>query len=275
MKKIICAVCAAAVGFSAFAYDVTANYQIKGNAKSVVRTDYSITSKFGEYYRTPSTKVVYSYDENGKLLESSEMTARDVLVNKVENKFNEEGLLVEQIGFDSESIITWKAVFNYKNGLMSDVSEYGSDGNLKTKVIYAYNGSNVSEENCYNAEGTLVGKLVYKYEGDRLTVEDEYFADGTLDTEKQYSYTEAGNKDSITTFSGNGEMMLKEVFRYNAENVLTEITTYGADNKVASRTIVKFDDKGNFTKMTTYTVSKKFGTTVNEMSAMTEVAYEY
>ena len=253
MKKIICAVCAAAVGFSAFAYDITANYQIKGNAKSVVRTDYSIASKFGEYYRTPSTKVVYSYDENGKLLESSEMTARDVLVNKVENKYNEEGLLVEQIGFDSESIITWKAVFNYKNGLKSDVSE----------------------ENCYNAEGTLVGKLVYKYEGDRLTVEDEYFADGTLDTEKQYSYTEAGNKDSITTFNGNGEMMLKEVFRYNTENVLTEITTYGADNKVASRTIVKFDDKGNFTKMTTYTVSKKFGTTVNEMSAMTEVAYEY
>ena len=194
--------------------------------------------------------------------------ARDVLVNKVENKYNEEGLLVEQIGFDSESIITWKAVFNYKNGLKSDVSEYGSDGNLKTKLIYAYNGSNVSEENCYNAEGTLVGKLVYKYEGDRLTVEDEYFADGTLDTEKQYSYTEAGNKDSITTFNGNGEMMLKEVFRYNTENVLTEITTYGADNKVASRTIVKFDDKGNFTKMTTYTVSKKFGTTVNEMSAV-------
>ena len=121
--------------------------------------------------------------------------------------------------------------------------------------------------------GRYSGYRVYKYFQEKL--EDEYFADGTLDTEKQYSYTEAGNKDSITTFNGNGEMMLKEVFRYNAENVLTEITTYGADNKVASRTIVKFDDKGNFTKMTTYTVSKKFGTTVNEMSAMTEVAYEY
>lgn len=275
MKKIICAVCATVLAFSAFAYDVTANYQIKGNAKSVVRTDYSIASKFGEYYRTPSTKFVYSYDENGKLLESSETTARDALVNKVENKYNEEGLLIEQIGFDSESIITWKAVFGYKNGLKNDVSEYGSDGNLKTKVIYGYNGTKVSEENCYNSEGTLVGKLVYKYEGDRLVAEDEYFADGTLDTEKQYSYTETGSKDSITTFNGNGEMIQKEIFRYNAENVLSEITTYGADNKVACRTILKFDAKGNVTKVTTYTVSKKFGTTVNEMSAMTEVAYEY
>ena len=40
-----------------------------------------------------------------------------------------------------------------------------------------------------------------------------------------------------------------------------------------TRTIVKFDNAGNLAKITTYTVSKKFGTVMNEMTGMTEFVY--
>ena len=65
----------------------------------------------------------------------------------------------------------------------------------------------------------------------------------------------------------------KDVFRYGTGNVLSEVTTYGADNRLDMRTIVKFDNAGNLAKITTYTVSKKFGTVMNEMTGMTEFVY--
>lgn len=275
MKKILCILCAATFSLSAFAFDVSAEYQVVGNPKSVTRTDYSIASKFGEYFRTPSSKFSYKYDAKGKLLESSEFTPRDVLVNRIQNSFDESGNIVEQIGYNSENVLAWKSVLSYKGGLRKDCSEYGADGKLRSKIIYSYEGKNLVDETCYNSDGALVGKIIYKYEGDKLSVTDEYFADGSLDTEKQYSYTENGKKDSITTFSGSGELLQKEIFRYGPDGFLSEITTYGSDNRPTNRTILRHDDKGNFTKVTSYAVARKFGTTVNDMTSMSEAIYEY
>ena len=112
MKKILCILCAATFSFSAFAFDVSAEYQVVGNPKSVTRTDYSIASKFGEYFRTPSSKFSYKYDAKGKLLESSEFTPRDVLVNRIQNSFDESGNIVEQIGYNSENVLAWKSVLS-------------------------------------------------------------------------------------------------------------------------------------------------------------------
>ena len=49
MKKIVGFLLVFLAGVAAFAYDVTADYQIKGKAKTVTRIDYEISSKFGEY----------------------------------------------------------------------------------------------------------------------------------------------------------------------------------------------------------------------------------
>ena len=104
-------------------------------------------------------------------------------------------------------------MITYKNGKKTDVSEYGADGSIRNKVIYNYDGNNLSDETVYNSDGALVGKLIYKYEGGKLAREYEYFADGSLDTEKQYTYTSSGKKDSIVTIKADGEIAKKEVFR--------------------------------------------------------------
>lgn len=276
MKKIISSLCVALVGSLLFAYDIASEAQIKDGAKSVTRTDFSIVSKFGEYFRTPSTKYTYILDENGKTVESAELTARDSVINKIVNVYDESGKLKEQICSDSDGVQIWKSTINYQNGKKADVSEFGKDGSLKSKTIYIYENSKLADETVYNSEGALMEKTIYKYdEKGRLAVQDIYFNDGSLAQESQISYTENGKKDTVSYYDLHGKLTSKCVFRYAANGTLTEVTTYGADSQTTTRQLVKYDSNGNISRITTYNVAKKFGTTVNEMTDMLEFSYNY
>lgn len=276
MKKIISSLCVALAGSLLFAYDIASEAQIKDGAKSVTRTDFSIVSKFGEYFRTPSTKYAYILDSAGRTVESAELTARDAVINKISNVYDANGNLKEQICTDSDGIQIWKSVVTYKDGKKSDVSEFGKDGSLKTKTIYLYENSKLADETVYNSEGALMEKTIYKYdEKGRLSTQDIYFNDGTLAQESQIFYTENGKKDSVSYYDQHGKLTSKCIFRYAANGTLSEVTTYGADNQTTTRQLVKYDSDGNISRITTYNVAKKFGTTVNEMSDMQEFSYNY
>ena len=56
---------------------------------------------------------------------------------------------------------------------------------------------------------------------------------------------------------------------------MNEITTYNVSKQVIKRTLLKYDAKGNVNKVSEYDVAEKFGTTVNELSAMSEYTFEY
>ena len=65
------------------------------------------------------------------------------------------------------------------------------------------------------------------------------------------------------------------VFRYATNGSLSEITTYDANKQVTKRTLIKYDAKGNANKVSEYSVAEKFGTTVSDLTAMSEYSYEY
>ena len=276
MKKIILAAFVSIMGLSLFAYDISAGVSLKGSPKMVTRTDFSIASKFGEYFRTPSSKYVYKYTSDGKLVESAEMTARDVLLNKVSNSYDGSGNLIEQICVDADGAQIWKNVIVYKDGLKVDSSEFSKSGSLKSKTVYEYKDKALVDETYYNADGALVWKIVYKYNDKKqLEVEDEYFQDGSLAEERHYSYMDNGNIQSITYMDSTGSITSKDVFRYDTNGLLSEVTTYGPDNRTCVRTFAKFDNKGNLSKITVYNISRKFGTTVNELTDQAEFTYIY
>ncbi|MFA6856653.1 MAG: hypothetical protein WCR31_05530 [Treponema sp.] len=277
MKKLFAAVAVAVMCVSLFAFDVADYLPLKGIVKSCTRTEYSITSKFGDYFRTPETKTVRVFNGAGQETESSEMTPRDVLVNKIQNTYDAAGKLVSQVGYNSDNALIWKSVITYgTDGNKSNVSEYGKDGTLKSKTIYIYNGNKLSDETYYSSDGAVASKTTYKYnEGGQLSVESHYYADGSLDEEYDYTYTETGRIDTITYMNGYGNVTARDYFRWSADGVLNEITTCGEDNRTTKRKIIKYDAAGNITKISTYNVGKKFGTTVTELAGMTEIVCQY
>lgn len=276
MKKILSFILAGAMATSLFAYDIASGASLKTKAKTVTRTDFTIVSKFGEYFRTPNTKIVYKYDDAGLLIESSELTARDVLINRIANTYDELGNLVGQTCYDADNVQIWNTTLAYKDNLKSECSEFSKGGFFKGKTIYTYTGGNLTDESYYNAEGVLVWKIISKYnDANKIEHEYEYFGDGTLDEERLITYNATGAKESITYFDSAANVKSKDVFRYAADGTISEITTYDSENKIVKRTLVKIDSFGNCSKVTGYAVSRKFGTTVNEMVDMVEFIYDY
>jgi len=275
MKKLMAAVLAAGMGFCVFGMDIFSYVPAGGGAKNYTQTDYTITSKFGNYFRTPSEKSVHILNSSGEETLVSTYTARDVLTGKIVKNYNASGKLYEQISYDAADEVLWRTSVTFNNGVKSDVSEFGKDGSLKAKTIFTYTDGKLVDETGYDGDGALVWKIVYKYNPDgTVASQSQYSADGALDEERTYTYMDDGRIDTVSYLDGYMNSSVQEVFRYT-DGKLTEITTYGSGNKISGRLLVKYDAAGNVTKLSDYSVAEKFGTTVNELVSMTDFVFEY
>lgn len=275
MKKLLIGALTVLLSTSLFAMDIFNYVPVTGNVKNYTQTDYAITTKFGNYYRTPSSKSIHTLNTSGKEVEVTELTPKDVVIEKIVTKYDLYGNLTEQAAYNSESVLMWKNVITYNGSKKVDSSEYGKDGVLKAKTIYTYEENNLVDETGYDGEGALAWKIIYKYtEDNKLDVMYEYNGDGSLSRKETYAYTESGKIESITiydNFSNETEML---VFRYASNGTITEVTTYGNDNQITKRTLIKYDASGNVGRVSDYAVAEKFGTTVNELIFISEYSYQ-
>ena len=275
MKKILTLVAVVAMSFSLFGLDVFNYVQINGNVKNYTQIDYDIGSKFGNLTRTPVLKTVTSLDNAGRAVEITELSARDAVLNKTSNKYDVYGNVTEQTAYDADSKLLWRNVFSYKNGQKADVSEYDKNGLLRSRTIYGYTDGKLSEETGYDGDGALLWKIIYKYTpAGKYSDVFEYSADGSLDLQETYSYADDGKLESLVTFDTYTQQKTRKVFRYASNGTLSEITTYDADKQVRNRVIIKYDAGGNVSKVSEYNIAQKFGTTVNELIAMSEFTYQ-
>ena len=276
MKKILAFVLTAGLSLSLFAADIFKYAPITGNVKAYTETDFSIATRFGTLYRTPSSKITHVFDSNGKETSSSELTPKDAVINTIATTYDTAGNLVEQLCTSADGETVWKNAYTYKSGLKMDASEYDRKGNLRARTIYTYDNNLLVDESSYDGEGALIWKTIYKYdETSRITSVNEYNPDGSLSEKLEYNYTESGAIDSISKYDAFAGKQTSLVFRYGANGSLNEITTYNSDKQVTKRTLIKYDAKGNVNKVSEYNVAEKFGTTVNELVAMSEYSFEY
>ncbi|MBR4179798.1 MAG: hypothetical protein IKR45_03760 [Treponema sp.] len=275
MKKIITLVAAAAMSFSLFGLDIFNYVQINGNVKNYTQIDYDIGSKFGNLTRTPVLKTITTLDNAGRAVEITELSARDAVISKIANKYDVYGNLTEQNAYDADSKLLWRNVNTYNNGQKADVSEYDKGGILKARTIFQYTDGKLADETGYDGDGALLWKIVYKYNpAGKLADVYEYAADGSLDIQETYTYSDDGRIDSLLTYDTYSEQTERKVFRYASNGTLSEITTYDATKQVTNRIIIKYDAGGNVSKVSEYNIAQKFGTTVNELIAMSEYTYQ-
>ena len=274
MKKILLAFSLAAAAFSLYAFDTAAPVAVKSGIREYTRTGYIITEKFGDYYRSPAAKYVHVFDVNGKEIESSELTNKDILVDKVTYEYNTAGKLVTTTCTDAEGKINWKIITTYDaSGNKADESQYNASDILVNKSIWKYNGKQ-AEESYYDTDGALLSKTITKFDDTGREVEVcQYAAEGYLEEKRVLAYNDADKLSEVTFSGAAGVMTRKTVFRFDANYAITEEQTYDASNKLVSRIIFKYDDNGNISRTTTYSVAEKFGTTVNELIDINEYTF--
>ena len=276
MKKLLAFALTAGLSLSLFAADIFKYAPITGNVKAYTETDFTIATRFGTLYRTPSSKIMHIFDTNGKETTSSELTPKDAVINTISTTYDTAGNLVEQLCTSADGEVVWKNTYAYKNGLKVDASEYDRKGNLRARTIYTYENNLLADESSYDGEGALIWKTIYKYDdNNRIASVNEYNPDGSLGEKLEYNYTDSGAIDTIAKYDAFAGTQSSMVFRYATNGSLSEITTYDANKRVTKRTLIKYDAKGNANKVSEYSVAEKFGTTVNELTAMSEYTFEY
>ena len=274
MKKTLLAISLTAVAFSLYAFDTAAPVAVKSGVREYTRTGYIITEKFGDYYRSPSAKYVHVFDVNGKEIESSELTNKDILVDKVSYEYDTAGKLTTTVCTDAEGKINWKIITTYDaNGNKADESQYNASDILVNKSIWKYTGKQ-AEEAYYDTDGALLSKTITKFDdaGRELEV-CQYASEGYLEEKKVFAYNDADKLSEITFSGAAGIQTKKVVYRFDANYAITEEQTYDASNKLVTRVIFKYDSNGNITRTTTYNVAEKFGTTVNELIDINEYTF--
>ena len=256
------------------AFDSGASLKPTGSVSEYTKTEYQITEKFGDYYRSPKAKFVHVFGANGKEIESSELTSKDSLVDRVTYKY-EGNNLVETVCADGDGKISWKIIATYDAaGNKIDESEYNASDVLVNRTIWKINGKEV-DESYYNADGVLLSKIITKYDDlNRIAEVAQYHAAGFLEQKSVYSYNDAGKLSEISYYNGANLLARKLVYRFNASYQITEEQTYNAINKLIARVIYYYDDTGNIIKTSTYRVADKFGTTVNELAGISEYSYK-
>ena len=65
MKRIFTLLLVATLSMSLFALDIFKYVPFSGDVKSYTQTDFTITSKFGDLFRTPNMKIIHNFDANG------------------------------------------------------------------------------------------------------------------------------------------------------------------------------------------------------------------
>ncbi len=277
MKKTFIVLSAAALAANLYAFDPAPAITVTGAISSYTKTDYTITEKFGDYYRSPKAKYVHVFDAAGKQIETSELSIKDVLVDKITYTYDSNNNLTNTVCSDADGKVQWKITSVYdSNGNKTEESEFNAGDVLSNKSIWKLIPGKTSEESYYSAEGNLLGKTITKFdEHGRISEVNTYSPNGQLDERRSYTYNDANKLSEVTYFHPNGVQQKKVVYRFDSSYAVTEEQTYSGTNKLIQRIIYKYDAAGNITKATTYTVAEKFGGTVNELTAICEYAYNY
>lgn len=276
MKKILLTAAVAVIASSLYAFDKDSSLNIVGTVGEYTKTEYSISQKFGDFYRVMKAKYVHSFTAGGKEAESIELTSRDSVVDKISLSYNASGNIASKVCTDAEGKVQWEVTYAYDGaGNKIDESEFNAGGVLTIRSIIK-NTPKQSDESFYNTDGVLCGKTITKFDDSgKISEIFQYNAEGTLDVKQAYTYNETGKLSEVQYTDCDENQIKRVVYRFDAGSAVTEKQTYNAVNKLAIREIYKYDSTGNVSKITTYAVAEKFGTTVNELIAISEYSYKY
>lgn len=274
MKKIILTAAALLITAGSFALD-SESLKVQGDFSSYTKTEYSVTSKFGDYFRTPAAKHVHVYNSTGLETEVSSYNAKEILVDKVNYSYDISRNLISEVYTDANANVTSKIEYTYQaDGKLKDSTTYDAAGVLTGKIIMKYTDKE-STEAVYDGEGALLGKVICVSDdsGNPLVIYN-YCADGSLISKEVRSYLENGKVYQVEGFNANGDLTGKTVYVYDETATLKEIQNYDGKSMIQERIIYKMDNDGNPVKITSYSVGMKFGAIANELQNIVEYVYK-
>ncbi len=271
MKKTILFTAAALIASSLFAFD-NDFLDPRGNVKNYTKTEYSVSSKFGEYFRTVAAKHEHTFAD-GLRKETASYTSKDQLTDRITYEYNGDRTIASASFFDGSGKLTKKITYEYADGKLKSETEFNGDNDLTAKNIYKYE-TGKKTESLYNSDGKLISRSIFTVSGDDKVLEASYyFGDGTLSHGEKFLYTDKGELSAIENLDSDRKKAGKTVFRHDEKGFVNEIQIYATDTDLIERDIIKTNDDGDPVRVSVYSIAEKFGATANELVSITDYTY--
>lgn len=277
MKKVLLIALAATFITGAFATESFA-FKPAGRVTSYTQSEYNVSTKFGDYYRSPSSKFLHVLNANtGLETEVDEYTTKDVLLSKVIYQYDSSLNLTATLYYNGKEELIWKTAVTYNaDGTKKDESEFDKNGKLIGRTIFKYSDKK-TDESYYDANGKLLEKTITKYDGSRISEVVAYVGDGSLEERNVYHYNDLGKIINIEYYNEKNEYTGKKAWRYDEKGAVIEEQYFNKSNIVTQRDVYTYknDVNGNPSRISSYVVAEKFGETTNELRFVTDYSYKY
>lgn len=195
-------------------------------------------------------------------------------------RFNQDGLLMEEIKYSSDNSIRSLKLYEYdENENKIEEREYYNSGNLRFKSIYIYsnegrnvevkywnyqyNGDYVSNVKTlkHNNNGNLIEfihvskKIIYKYDDRNNLIEElSFHPNDSLFSKITYMYGKFGANEMIVNNSDDTSRNGRTLFKRDSHGNIIEVVRYDVDGKLGINTtnVFEYDKRGNIIKYIEY-----------------------
>jgi hypothetical protein len=179
-------------------------------------------------------KEIYSYNKNGQLIKEETLNPGDTITYIITYKYNEAGLLIEDLGTTSDTdndgklyfFTDRKYIYSYdKNGNETESIEYQSNDQISKKTVTVYHNGG-REYTVYDSQNNLLNKQVSSYDKkNNWTDWINYNRDDEMTMRSKRIYDKQGLVIEETSFkSGNLQGALDS--SYNVAEVIDRIIKF-------------------------------------------------
>lgn len=199
---------------------------------------------------------MFIFDKSGKLIELIDSTGLinefEVFHSKIKYKtiytYNQKGDLIESSDYTKFGQNIGKVTMEYSANKCIEKNSSSGQSIIKN---YDYKG-NIIEEKTFDDAGKLFCRRNMKYDSKGYKIEEAYSV--CLNKEKDiFSYDINGNCTGVVSYSPDGQIRSKKVYKYDKLGNLIEESSFDGDNQLVWSIKVKysnFDKFGNWLKAT-------------------------
>ena len=145
-------------------------YSWDENQKTLTRTHYRVPR--GEYNTHTGDTTVYSFGENGKVIEESVTDNNSDFDSLIRYQYDDAENMVKKETYNANDMLTGYTAYEYDDGnrLLKE-EEFDAFGKGKLVATYHYdsNGNKV-RFNDFSMQGNCMGFIIYEYDEDNLLV---------------------------------------------------------------------------------------------------------
>lgn len=213
----------------------------------------------------PQLKTTHQFDRNERLTHLELSSANETGAVRYVFTHDAEGRLIEEQTFEPDGTTAYKKVFRYvvdDQGRQTAEVAATETGGLAHAEFAFYDERGLLAEDLTITGQDVVEKSLYDVRGN-LVYHARYFQ-GHLVLEATHHHGPLGRLKESRFYSSDGELMRKDLFRYDHAGHRVEQTSefYRHSHLRKSVTTYEFDQVGNWTKETVQRWSDKNGTVV-------------